>query len=193
MLAIRLENKIFESIINLKSRLRSLLLFGNPVRIKFGRGVHLSGQVSLGKNIRIRDHSEVRGNVRIEDNVYIHENVLIRSIELITIGNGTTINRNTCILFKVRIGQNCSIAPNVIIVGSNHIYKDPAKTIKEQGTEIKGIIIDDDVWIGANATILDGVTIGKGSIIAAGAVVNKDIPPYSVAGGVPVRILKDRK
>ena len=64
--------------------------------------------------------------------------------------------------------------------------------IKEQGSTSKGIIIEDNVWIAANVTILDGCKIGQGSIVAAGAVVNKDIPPKSIAGGVPARIIKER-
>lgn len=192
MIQIRIENKIVEIVQIYKSRLRSLLLFGNPSRVKFGRGVKLSGNISIGTNVRLMDYSNVRGNVIIDDNVFLHENVLIRSVEFIKIGEGTTINRNTCILAKVIIGSYCSIAPNVVIVGSNHFYGDPLRTIKEQGGEMKGIIIEDDVWIGANVTILDGVTVGKGSVIAAGAVVNKDVPPLTVVGGVPAKILKAR-
>lgn len=76
-----------------------------------------------------------------------------------------------------------SIAPNVVIIGANHVFADPNKTIKSQGSTSKGIVIEDDVWIATNSSILDGVTIGKGSVVAAGAVVNKDVPPYSVVGG----------
>ena len=85
-----------------------------------------------------------------------------------------------------------SIAPNVVIIGANHAFADPNKTLKSQGSTSKGIVIEDDVWIATNSSILDGVTIGKGSVVAAGAVVNKDVPPYSVVGGVPAKILKSR-
>lgn len=194
MLTIRIENKLVHSLERVKSKLRAFLLFGNSNKVRFGKKVKLNGQIKFGKNISIRDYSNIRGNnIIIEDNVYIHENVLIRGKEYITIGEGSTINRNTCILDKVKIGKNCSIAPNVVIVGSNHNFKDLNKIIKKQGSELKGIIIEDDIWIAANSTILDGVTIGKGSVVAAGAVVNKDIPPYSVVGGVPARIIKSRK
>src|SRR5690606_10426864 len=104
----------------------------------------------------------------------------------------TTINRNCCILAKVKIGKDCSIAPNVIIVGANHLFKDSSATIKSQGVELKGIIIEDDVWIGANATILDGVIIRKGVVIAAGAVVHKDVDSFSIVGGVPAKIIGKR-
>ncbi len=193
MLTIRIENKIIETIIKTKSKIRSLLLFGNPNRVKFGKGVRLAGQIHIGTNVNIRDYSNIRGyNISIEDNVFIHENVLIRSNEYIKIGDGTTINKNCCILAKVKIGKYCSIAPNAVIVGSSHNFNNQNKCIKEQGVEIKGIIIEDDVWIAANATILDGVTIGRGAIIAAGAVVNKDVLPMTIVGGVPASLIKSR-
>lgn len=139
------------------------------------------------------DNSEIRGKVNVGNNVFIHENVLIRSYMFsISIGNNTTINRNTNILSQVTIGSNVSIAPNVVIIGANHMFTNPDKTIKSQGCTSKGIIIEDDVWIATNSSILDGVTVGKGSVIAAGAVVNKDVPPYSVVAGVPAKVIKQR-
>ena len=117
----------------------------------------------------------------------------IRSMECsISIGNNTTVNRNTNILAQVTIGSNVSIAPNVVIVGMNHVFSNLDDTIKSQGSTSKGIIIEDDVWIATNVSILDGITIGKGSVIAAGAVVNKDVPPYSVMAGVPAKVVKQR-
>jgi len=86
----------------------------------------------------------------------------------------------------VQIGENVRIAPYAIILDSDfHDLKDHFA----EGTS-RPVIIEDDVWIATRAMILKGVTIGKGSVIAAGAVVTKDVPPYSVAGGVPARILK---
>lgn len=193
MNTIQIENKITTIIIKVKSRIRSFLLFGNFNRVNFGKGVRLDGQISFGNNINIRDYSIIRGaNIRLEDNVYIHENVLIRASGQVLVGEGSTINKNCCILIKVKIGKICSIAPNVVIVGSNHIFSDNLKPIKEQGVSKIGVVIEDDVWIGANATILDGVTIGKGSIIAAGAVVIRDVEPNSVVGGIPAKLLRKR-
>jgi len=74
----------------------------------------------------------------------------------------------------------------------NHIYKDPKTPIRLQEIRAIGIIIEDDVWLGVGSTVLDGVTIGKGSVIGAGAVVTKDIPPYSIAVGVPAKVIKKR-
>ncbi|MAB49031.1 MAG: acetyltransferase [Flavobacteriaceae bacterium] len=193
MLAIRIENKVKVEWRNLKSKLRSLLLFGKLNKIYFGRGVSLSGVLKLGNNIYIMDYSKLRGkNTVIESNVFIHENVFIRSLKTVVIGEGTTINRNTCILDHVVIGKHCSIAPNCVIVGSNHNFKEANQLIKKQGMSSVGVTIGDDVWIGANVTILDGVVIGKGAVIAAGAVINKDVPAYAVYGGVPAKKITER-
>ena len=76
------------------------------------------------------------------------------------------------------------------ILAVNHVYDDPSRPIIEQGITAEGITVEDDVWIGAGAIITDGVRIGRGAVIAAGAVVTADVPPHTVVGGVPARILK---
>jgi acetyltransferase-like isoleucine patch superfamily enzyme len=72
----------------------------------------------------------------------------------------------------------------------NHVYQDPTRPMVEQGVTAEGIVIEDDVWIGAGAIVTDGVRIGKGAVVAAGAVVTKDVPPHTVVGGVPARVIK---
>ena len=90
------------------------------------------------------------------------------------------------------IGNNVRIAAYTVMNSVDHIYYDKSTDIKDQGY-IKGkIIIEDDVWIGAGVKINKGITIGKGSVIGAGSVVTKDIPPFSVAAGVPAKIIKER-
>jgi acetyltransferase-like isoleucine patch superfamily enzyme len=81
----------------------------------------------------------------------------------------------------------------VSLHAGNHRFDHPTKLIVEQGTVHKGIVIEDDCWIGAKATILDGATIGRGCVVGAGAVVTRSIPPYSVAIGVPARVVKQRR
>lgn len=92
----------------------------------------------------------------------------------------------------VTIGNHVRIAANTVIVASSHVFSDLSTPIADQGHTASGIVIEDDVWIGANATILDGVVVGRGSVIAAGAVVNKNIAPFSVVGGVPARLIRSR-
>jgi acetyltransferase-like isoleucine patch superfamily enzyme len=90
------------------------------------------------------------------------------------------------------IGNNVLIASHCTIVPVNHTFSDPARPIQEQAETRQGIRIEDDVWIASHVTILDGVTVGRGAVIAAGAVVTKDVPPYAIVGGVPAKVLKDR-
>ncbi|MBT2724003.1 acyltransferase [Bacillus sp. ISL-46] len=92
----------------------------------------------------------------------------------------------------ISIGNNVMLGPNVSMSSENHIYINTEKPIKEQGVERKGIFIEDDCWIGTGAIILDGVRIGRGSVVAAGSVVTKDIPPYSIVAGIPAKIIKSR-
>lgn len=112
----------------------------------------------------------------------------------IKIGSNCTIHHNCVLLGEggITIGDDVRIATSTVIVSANHIYADRNVPIRKQGMEAKGIKICDDVWIGANCTILDGVTISNGAVIAAGAVVNKDVDAYAVVGGVPARLLKYR-
>lgn len=92
----------------------------------------------------------------------------------------------------VSIGACVRIAANSVLISQNHKFDNMEKPITEQGVDQKGIIVEDDVWIGAGVIVLDGVTIGKGSIIAAGAVVNKNVDPYSIYAGVPAKKVKER-
>lgn len=92
------------------------------------------------------------------------------------------------------IGASVLMGPNVTIITQNHKHDRVDIPIRLQGYElIKPVTINDDVWIGRNVLIMPGVTIGSGTIIAAGAVVTKDVPEYTIVGGVPARILKYRK
>jgi len=84
------------------------------------------------------------------------------------------------------------VAPNCMIAGGNHNYSRIDKPMMFQGSNSKGIIIEDDVWIGANSSILDGVKIGKGAIIAAGSVVTKDVCAYDIVAGVPAKKINSR-
>lgn len=145
-------------------------------RVVFGRNVNIEGNVCFAERIILDDNVEVRN--RTKEQSYIASDV--------------SINRNTVIRGKFSIGEHVSIAPNCMIIGANHRFSDVTKLIKEQGVETKGIIIESDVWIGANCCVLDGVTIGRGSVIGAGSIVTKSIPPMSLAVGNPCRVIKQR-
>ncbi|AGS26187.1 acyltransferase [Rhizobium etli] len=110
----------------------------------------------------------------------------------VILGEHCSINPYACVSGKVTCGNGVRIASHASIVGFNHGFDDPDRPIHRQGVVSIGIIIGDDVWIGANCVILDGVTIGNGAVIAAGAVVTQDIPSLAIAGGVPAKVLRNR-
>jgi acetyltransferase-like isoleucine patch superfamily enzyme len=108
----------------------------------------------------------------------------------VEIGDNTLIGMSNVIIGPVKIGNNVILAQNIVVSGLNHEYRDVTKPIHEQKVLISPIIIEDECWIAANTVITSGITIGKHSVIAAGAVVTKSIPSYSVAAGNPARIIK---
>lgn len=131
-----------------------------------------TSRLTLGERSWIAGHAIVRGDVEF--------------------GANCSVNPYACISGKVRCGDGVRIASLVSIVGFNHGFDDPDMPIYQQKHEMLGITIGDDVWIGANAVILDGVTIGSGAVIAAGSVVVKDIPDMAIAGGVPAKVIRKR-
>jgi acetyltransferase-like isoleucine patch superfamily enzyme len=181
--------------------------------------MRLDGAPAIEAGVRIAYAS----NVRLGKGVYLDQGVYLHALPGgITIGDGTFIMHHAMLhVFNFRnlpraaitIGKNCFIGefnvvrgqggvhigdgvytgPMVQIVAVNHVYDDPNRPIREQGITAQGIVIEDDVWIGAGAAVLDGVTIGRGSVIGAGAVVANDIPPYSIAVGTPAKPIKDRR
>lgn len=147
----------------------------------FARQTHFRGlkNISFGSQVSIGS-----GSYFFADQGSIH------------IGSKTSFNINSQVNASVggaiHIGNNCLIGPNVVIHSSNHRYGSRDIPIREQGHDFADIYIEDNVWLGANVIVLAGVRIGQGSVVAAGAVVNKDVPEFSVMGGVPAKILKSR-
>ena len=130
---------------------------------------------------------------RIHKDTQISPNVRIRG--RFEMGSGSSIAQNCTISGEkagVFIGKNVMIAPNVVIVAFNHGFKEIDIPMVKQSNIEAPIIIEDDVWIASNCTIGKGVRIGKGAIISANSFVNNDVPAFSIAGGVPVKIIKSR-
>lgn len=106
------------------------------------------------------------------------------------IGANSLIGMGNVIIGPVNVGNHVIFAQNIVASGLNHVYQDIRKPIHEQGVTTATINIEDECWIGANVVLTAGVTIGKHSVIAAGSVVTKDVPPYSIAAGNPARVIK---
>ncbi len=111
----------------------------------------------------------------------------------ITMGAHCTINPYTVVRGTVKMGDGVRIGAHASVLGFNHNSDDPTRPIWQQGVSAKGIVIGDDVWIGSGAIVLDGLTVGSHCIIAAGAVVTKDVPDYAIVAGNPAKLLRDRR
>lgn len=199
-------------------RLRGVqVLRGIKIRIKIKK---CGGLIFCGKGVKI-EHSylfETGQNLILEDYVYISalseegihfgDNVTIGRGSVITstgviankgvglyIGNNTAIGCQSYIGARggITIGSDVIMGPMVSIFSENHNYDNLNIPIRKQGESRRGIVIEDDCWIGTGCKIMDGVKIGQGSVLAAGAAITKDVPPYSVVAGVPAKIIKYRK
>lgn len=158
-------------------------LFLNPIIHQKGKGSLIRwrtrmdvlpfNKFTLGKNSTIEDFSVVNNGMG----------------EVI-IGSGSRIGLSNTLIGPLQIGDNVIIAQNVVISALNHGYQDINTPIRLQPCTTSKVFIGDDSWIGANAVITSGVKIGNHVVVAAGSVVTKDVPDYSIAAGNPARIIK---
>lgn len=176
-----------------------LVFVGKGSQIAHSHLIKAGKTLLIGRNVSINALS--RGGIEFGDNVTLRDNVIIecsgvlRNLgEKLVIGNNVGISQNCFIAVRgnVTIGDNTIIGPHVSIFSENHNFESLEVPIREQGEKRSDVDIGEDVWIGTKSTILSGVKIGSHSIVAAGSVVNKSIPEYSVVGGVPARVLKTR-
>ena len=180
---------------------KGLLLVGKKVRIFY------PNNLQVGYNTIIEDGAEInclsQQEIKLGNRVTIGKYAIIRPSNIYggPIGEGLTMGDNSNIgpynyigcSGKITIGNNVMLAPRVSIYAENHVFDHPEILIRDQGVEKKEVIIEDDCWIAANSILLAGVTIGKGSVVAAGSVVTENVPPYSVVAGVPAKFIKSRK
>ena len=109
----------------------------------------------------------------------------------VVIGDHTRVGLHNTVIGPVTIGSHVNLAQGITITALNHNFGDKSQRIDDQGVSTDPVIVGDDIWIGANAVILPGVNIGHHSVVAAGAVVTKDVPPHSLVAGVPAKIIKE--
>jgi len=143
------------------------------------------------KNVFIRSHSVIH-KVTFEGSAVIEPYCRLIGDNKIVIGDDFYANVACHFLGEIYIGKHVMIGPKTIIWGRDH-GMELGIPMKHQPHQKAKIIIEDDVWIGANAIILKGVTIGKGAVVAAGAIVTKDVPQYAIVGGNPAKIIKYRQ
>jgi acetyltransferase-like isoleucine patch superfamily enzyme len=180
---------------------KGLLLVGKNVRFFYPKNLQ------VGYNTIIEDGAEInclsQQGIKLGNRVTIGKYAIIRPSNIYggPIGEGLTMGDNSNIgpynyigcSGKITIGNNVMLAPRVSIYAENHVFDHPELLIRDQGVEKKEVIIEDDCWIAANSIILAGVTIGQGSVVAAGSVVTENVPAYSVVAGVPAKFIKSRK
>ncbi|TDB59796.1 acyltransferase [Arundinibacter roseus] len=157
--------------------------FVNPFIHQRGKSVKIRRRVRMDvlpfNHFSIGDHSTIEEFSTINNGVGD-----------VSIGQNTLIGLSNVIIGPVTIGNNVIMAQHVVVSGLNHTYENTTIPIKDQGTYTRPICINDDCWIGANVVITAGVKVGFHSIVAAGSVVTKDVPPLCIVGGNPARILK---
>lgn len=158
-------------------------LFLNPLVHKRGKGSRICrytrmdvmpwNKFQLGKNSTIEDFATINNGVGD-----------------VIIGERTRIGLSNTLIGPVTVGNDIMFAQNIVVSGLNHSYEDVSRSIHDQKVSTAEIKIEDEAWIGANAVIVAGITVGKHSVVAAGSVVTKDVPPYSIVAGNPARLIK---
>jgi acetyltransferase-like isoleucine patch superfamily enzyme len=178
--------------------------------------LRMDGTAAIERNVRLRYASLIRlgQGSYLDEGVYIHAcpagveigpNTLVMHGAVlhvynfrhlphagIRIGRDSLIGEYTVIRGQggVTVGNRVYTSPHTQIIAVNHVFDDPERPFIEQGITAEGIVIEDDVWLGSAVVVTDGVHIGRGAVVAAGAVVTHDVPAHTVVGGVPARVLR---
>lgn len=130
---------------------------------------------------------------RAGDKINVESGAWFGSGRGITLGDRSDLGVDCLVMGSVQIGADVMMGPRCIFISYNHHFEAISRPMNTQGiVEDRPVIIEDDVWFGAGCIVLAGVRIGRGSIVAAGSVVTKDVPPYSIVGGNPARLIRSR-
>lgn len=169
----------------------------NGVRIRYADQVHLGRNVYLDQSCYL--HACPDG-IHIGDNTLVMHGAILHVYNFrnlphafIRIGRDSLIGELNVLRGQggITIGDRVYCAPLVQMLAVNHVYEDASRPFVEQGITAEGIVVEDDVWIGAGAIITDGIRVGAGAVVAAGAVVTKNVPAHTVVAGVPARVVKE--
>ena len=110
----------------------------------------------------------------------------------LSVGDRSGLGVNCRARGPITIGKDVMMGPDVVLMTRMHNFRDLSVPMKTQGSEVRPVVVEDDVWIGTRVIVLPGCTIGKGAIIGAGAVVTKDVPEYAIVGGSPAKVIRYR-
>ena len=171
------------------------VVFGQNVVLRHPHKIHIGSNVVVDDNCLLDAKGESNGGIRIGSGVFIGRNTILSckngDIEL---ADGANIGFN-CELFsasRVVVGPGVLMAAYGYVIGGDHDFSDPAKSVLDQARKSKGVALGEGVWMGAGAKILDGVTVGPHAVVGAGAVVREDVPAYAIAVGIPARVVSTR-
>jgi acetyltransferase-like isoleucine patch superfamily enzyme len=173
------------------------VVIGRSVTIRHPRKIHIEPGVAVD------DYAVLDAKGEDNKGIFIGENTLVGRNTVLSCKNGDIrIGRNTNIAMScfIQSGSKVNIGNKVlfgaycyVIGGGDHVAERTDIPIMDQGQTIKGVTIEDNVWLGADVKVTDGVTVGRDSILGAGAVVTQDVAEFSIAAGVPARIIRDRR
>jgi acetyltransferase-like isoleucine patch superfamily enzyme len=179
---------------------RGLVMIGVRTQIRYPQYLH------VGKNFIVEDGAEIMAlsqkGIVGGDNVTIGAYSTIKPSSYygrnlgvgLKIGNNSNIGRYSYIGCSggITIGDNVMMGPRVGLFAENHVYDDIDRVMRDQGVKRQPILIEDDCWLASSSTILAGVTVGRGAIVAAGSIVTADVPPYAIVGGAPAKVIRHR-
>jgi acetyltransferase-like isoleucine patch superfamily enzyme len=152
-----------------------------------GSSIHLSARL----DVIPRHPAHVRHRLTLKRKALIERSCTVNTWHGdVTLGAHASVGIGTVVIGPVRIGEHTLCGQHCLITGESHQYADPSRPVGEQGFVTEPVVIEENVWIGANSVILPGVRIGRNSVIGAGSVVTKEIPPLCLAAGNPARVIK---
>jgi acetyltransferase-like isoleucine patch superfamily enzyme len=195
--------RIAEGIARLRMRARLWRVPGAGDGIHLDRSAHLSfptrmriaAGVRIGPHVALRANSPLAPAIQLGAGCLIQDGAVLNASEgRIEVGERTWVGPYVVIYGNggVRLGADVMIAAHSCLTSVGHGHADLSRPMMQQPIEVAPIVIEDDVWVGMNCTILPGVRIGRGAIVAAGALVRRDVAPYEIVGGVPARTLGRR-
>jgi acetyltransferase-like isoleucine patch superfamily enzyme len=171
------------------------VVFGQNVVLRHPHKIHIGPNVVVDDNCLLDAKGESNRGIRIGEGVFIGRNTILSCKNGdIEIGEHANVGFN-CELFsasRVSIGSRALLAAYTYVIGGDHDFSDPAKSVLDQTRSSIGVSVGSGAWLGAGAKVLDGVTIGHHAVVGAGAVVRDDVPDHAVAVGIPARVVSSR-